>query len=214
MTHDRRGVSLSELRPGPCARTINVMRSDPRHYRRLLTLLSCLAALLFGGSVAAAQSDPLLDAANPMRWKADLLPEAGEELELPEYYSAADRARAYLNAGRYKRAIYELSAAEVDDQERAILLAEANWRLGRLDEAETVLAGAEESARGVLAARITVSRGNLKEGGRLLDEHLAAHPDSLSARLWRGRVAELAGDLEGAIASYRWFVDQKFLQEW
>ena len=190
------------------------MRSHPRQHRRPLTVSACLGVLLVCGSSAAAQSDPLLDSVSPRRWIADLLPETGAELELPEYYGAADRARAYLSAGRYKRAIYELSGAEVDDQERAILLAEANWRLGRLDEAETALAGVEASARGVLAARISLSRGDLAEAARLLDEQIAADPGLLSARLWRGRVAEQAGDLDAAIASYRWFVDQKFLQEW
>jgi hypothetical protein len=190
------------------------MQAESLQYPSRRSFAAFLVVLVLVATHAAAQSDPLLDSAGPRRWLADLLPEPGEELDLPEYYGPADRARAYLAAGRYKRAIYELSGADVEDQERAMLLAEANWRLGRLDEAEAVLAGVEEGARGLLAAQIALSRGDLAEAGRLLDQQIAHAPGLLSARLLRGRLAEQAGDLDTAIASYRWFVDQGYLQEW
>ena len=186
------------------------MRSDPRP----LHPVALLCFLLLSGSLAAAQTDPLLDSASPMRWKADLLPEAGAELDLPEYFGPADRARAYLSAGRYKRAIYELAAGEVDAAERGLLLAEANMRLGRYEEADAALSAAEGSEAGVLAGRIALARGDAAEAARLLDEVIAASPRSLDARLWRGRVAEEVGDLETSVEQYRWFVDERYLQSW
>src|SRR5690606_27101815 len=125
-----------------------------------------------------AASDPLLDSASPMRWRARLLPETGAELELPAYYGAADRARAYLDAGRYQRSIYELARVapeEIDPVERALLLAEASMRLGRFDEAAAALVDVDDPRAEVLAARVAAGSGDPAEAGRLLDGHLARH---------------------------------------
>src|SRR5690606_26097255 len=154
---------------------------------KLLIPLVCLMGAAMIADPAAA-SDPLLDSVSPMRWRARLLPEMGEELELPAYYGAADRARAYLDAGRYQRSIYELARVaeeEVDPVERALLLAEANLRLGRFDEAAAALADVEDQRAGVLSARIAAESGDPAEAARVLDAHLGRHPRSLAARLLR-----------------------------
>ena len=74
--------------PGGFCHTIGVMRSDLRP----LHAFAFFCFVLLTGSLAAAQTDPLLDSVSPVRWKADLLPEAGPELDLPEYFGPADRA--------------------------------------------------------------------------------------------------------------------------
>ena len=163
---------------------------------------------------ALAQDDPLLDSAAPMRWRAALLPEEGAELELPEYYGPLDRARAYVHAGRYKRAIHELTGKDAPDAEAGLVLAEANLRLGRYDEAAAAVDDPAEPAAVVMAARIEMERGQSAKAAQRLDAHLAHEPVSLHARLWRARIAEESGDLETAVAHYRWFVDQRYLQAW
>lgn len=187
--------------------TIRMMR------RRIACSLVCLACAITVASEADA-SDPLLEMVSPMRWRTELLPEAGEELDLPEYFGPADRARAYLHAGRYKRANYELSADETDPAERGLIAAEANLLLGRHVEASEALADLADPHAAVLFARIDLARGDFAGAARRLDEHLQQHPDSIDAHRWRAHVAEVEGDLEVAIAQYRWFADQRFLEAW
>ena len=125
-----------------------------------------LAMFLSAGQRALAQDDPLLDSAAPMRWRAALLPEEGAELELPEYYGPLDRARAYVHAGRYKRAIHELTGKDAPDAEAGLVLAEANLRLGRYDEAAAAVDDPAEPAAVVMAARIEMERGQPAKAAR------------------------------------------------
>ena len=178
-------------------------------------LMPALLMAVSAPVLAQPPNDPLLDSAAPMRWRAALVPEDGPELELPEYFSPLDRARAFVQAGRYKRAMHELvGKEEADEAEGALILAEASFRLGRYDEAAATLAGLAEPAAVVLAARIEAERGQQARAAQLLDERLAAEPRSLHARLLRARLAEESGDLQTAVEHYRWFVDQRYLQEW
>lgn len=182
--------------------------------RLAILLLFTPASVVCATAPVNAQDDPLLDLASPLRWRAQLMPEEAEALDLPEYYTPVDRARALLSAGRYKRAIYELSGAADAAEEGALVLAEANLKLGRFEEARAALSASKGPATEVLGARIELEAGNLDEAARRLDAHLNDHDADIQARLWRASIAEEAGDLQTALEHYRWFVEQRFLQVW
>src|SRR5690606_34203004 len=100
-----------------------------------------------GGGASAAAGGPELVL------EALLAPERAVAVEIPEYYGETDRAEAQLAAGAYRTVVLALADAEQRPRVKRIL-AEANWRLGRLDEAAKCLEGMDVEASVVLAARI------------------------------------------------------------
>ena len=190
---------LARLADGPAALFLSfAMRAVPF---ALLTL--ALAA-------PAANADPLLDSAAPMRWRADLMPEAGKPPATPAYFDVADTARAFLHAGQYKRALYALA-----DRDEPVLRAEILAKLGRFDEAAALLAGDDDPAARFALADLKFDAADFAAARALFEKNVAdAGNATLADRYWLGRACEAVGDLDAAKAAYGWFVEKRFLQAW
>lgn len=175
----------------------------------MATVISVPAEPLFAGGAGAGVG---VSAAGMIR-EGILAPEAAVRVEVPEYYGEADRAQAWLAAGAYRSVVLVLSEAEATPRVRRIL-AEANWRLGRLEIAADLLDGLEDEAATVLGARVELDEPDAKGAAARLDAFIEANPQALQARLLRGQIAEQLGDLKRAREAYGWFVDQGYLRKW
>jgi cellulose synthase operon protein C len=191
---------------------------------RLLALRPALLGLC--ALCVAAVSSPALghDFARhsvPGKWVEPVTPEDLPPLELPEYYTDLERARAQAFAGRYKLALATLGkvGADADVAEVAHVRATAQAALGRYDDALRTLSDAAVADKPnvqVLRATVLSDLGRTDESIALLNEHLKAHPDSIPGHYWLGAVLEKVGDLEAATAAYAWFLDdpQRLLDKW
>ena len=169
-----------------------------------LPLVTSLVAVAACSSWAGA--DPLLESAAPLRWTAELMPEAAPPPDVPAYYDALDTARAALEAGQPRRALYLLHDAEASP-EIAVIRAEALGRLGRFNEARAAVVGVD-GAR-FIAAKLLYDAGNFAAAR---DAFAANAGDAtLQDRYWLGKSHEALGDLDAAREVYKWFVENGFL---
>ena len=172
--------------------------------------LPVTVAVLLVATASPAIADPLLDQAAPMRWRAELMPETAEPPKTPAYFDAADTARAMLNAGQYKRALYALG-----DDAPPTLRAEILGKLGRFDEADALLLDRDDNASRFVAAKLSFDRGFFEVARELLRKNVADEANATPAdRYWLGRSEEACGDLDAAKSAYGWFVENRLLQAW
>ncbi len=155
----------------------------------------------------------------PGKWIERLVPEDLPALKFPEYFNDLDKARAQMQAGRYRLALVTLAEAkDVDPVEAALVRATSLATLGRIDAALEAMKNGKVAADPraiVLHAQILSGQGKVTESIALLRDLIKAHADSLAGHYELGRACELAGDLPGAIAAYGWFVDeQRLLDKW
>ncbi len=157
----------------------------------------------------------------PRRWIEPFIPEDLPPLEYPAYFNDIDKARAQIFAGRYKLGLQTLRGiedTETDPVDLALLRADALAAIGRKTDALEALASdavVEHPAVEVRRARILADMGQTHEAIRLLQAHLAKHPDSLEARYRLGEINERIGNLDAARTAYDWFVNaQGFLEKW
>ena len=171
---------------------------------------TALALVAVVALTSSARADPLLDSAAPMRWRADLMPEAGKPPATPEYFDVADTARAFLHAGQYKRALYALA-----ERDEPVLKAQILGKLGRYDEAEKLLAGDDDSAARFALADLKFDAADFAAARALFEKNVADSGNAtLADHYWLGRVCEAVGDVEAAKTAYGWFVEKRFLQAW
>ncbi len=182
------------------------------------SVLLCFAAL--GAIADSARAVDVAAKAVPQVWIEPLLPEKLPELKHPEYFEALDKARAQLDAGRYKLALATLHAAkDVDPLEAALVRGAALRALGRTDEALTTLSAdtvADAPRAQVLRAQVLADVGKAGEAVALLQAHLKDHPTSIDGHYHLGAVSESVGDVATATAAYEWFFEepQRFLDKW
>lgn len=189
-----------------------VMRKENGLKAALAGGLASAVVVLSPASAGAAGGGAGMAAAAALR-DAIMAPEAAMRVEVPAYYGELDRAEALLAAGAYRTVASALSDAERSRRVRRIL-AEANWRLGRLEAAAELLEGLDDEAATVLAARVEFDRPDFEGAAARLDAFIDENPRALRARLLRGQIAEQVGDLELAREAYGWFVDQGYLRKW
>ena len=157
----------------------------------------------------------------PGKWLDPVTPEDLPALELPEYYTELERARAQAFTGRYKLALATLGkvGADADAGEVAHVRGTAQAALGRHEAALRTLSDpaiADQPAIQVLRATVLADLGRTDDAITLFNDHLKAHPDSMAGHYWLGVVSEKVGDLDSAITAYGWFRDEPYrlLDKW
>src|SRR5207253_3670540 len=96
---------------------------------------------VLGGAVSSAYGYDFIKDSVPNRWIAPLVPEDLPDLKYPSYFNDVDKARAQVQAGRFRRALVTLSKAKnADPIEAAIVRATAQSTIGRTDQALATLA--------------------------------------------------------------------------
>ena len=161
------------------------------------------AALLTLAVVAPAAAH---DAAG--RAMARLLPEPQPEGEAPPaYYDAAEQAAWQLDAGRYRRALWDAPA------DATLVRAEALLALGDHDAAAELLGDREELASLLLLARVRADAGDPAAAADVYRRATELDATSLAARAGLGHALEAAGDVEGATDAYRWFEEDQTLRK-
>jgi tetratricopeptide (TPR) repeat protein len=196
-----------------------MLKAFPFASPRRLVFLGVLGALgVLGGAFAStARGYDFVKDSIPNRWIEPLVPEDLPDLKYPSYFNDVDKAKAQVQAGRYRKALVTLAKAKnADPVEAAILRATAQFVLGRTDQALESLKKAKDDPRAaILRARIFASLGKTDDATKVLKDLLKAHPDSIAGHFWLGQVAEQTGDLDAAKAAYAWFVDeQRLLDKW
>ncbi len=191
------------------------------HQAIIVGLVTAITITLLG-TPKIAKADPYSDNSVPGRWLTQLLPEATEEPEYPDYdaNNTIEKARIQMWAGQYRRALASLSGIEKPNPvDIAKIRAESRLALGRLDEAlDTVNtpAVADDPGIGVLKARILAAQAKYPEAITTLKDLIAKHPDSIPAHYYLGADLEANGDIAGAKSAYLWFVTDphNLVQEW
>lgn len=155
--------------------------------------------------------------------QAEILLSAGDETDAvkiadrllqdhPDLVSARMlRARTRLNAGRPEAAEEDLDAIAAPEASRADVVelkARVLSELKRYDEAEAALSALVESEPNnvealAYLADAKLNLGEATDADQLLDKATGLKPSSPGVLFVRGRSLELAGDLKGAISSYK-----------
>lgn len=181
-----------------------------------------LSALLFGSlfltlpARAADFSDDLI----PHRWINRFAPEDVAEPNYPDYNKNdnLEKAKAQLSAGQYRRALVTINRAKNPDPiAAAIIRGKALDAIGRKEKALQVLsdsAVAQDPAVQVLKAHVLGELGKYADAVTLLQTTVTAHPDSVAAHYELGVSQEKTGDIADAKATLKWFMDQRFVDQW
>lgn len=170
------------------------------------------------GTVARAQDDGLIS--QPDWWASQWLPETGDKLEIPAWMTGVEKARAEAWAGRYHQALFTLHTVKDADPIQAAIVQGRCWAgLAQRSQAITVLSNpkvASDPQVQTLKAQILIDDGRFKEAIALLQQHLATHEMSICGRYLLGKAYESSGDIENAIASYKWFIEKPhdLLDKW
>ena len=142
------------------------------------------------------------------------------KLQLPGYAEAYDRARAELNAGRYRAALSTIATIDNPDAKRvALLRADALQGLGESDAALGQLAGKPFSNDlDVLntLGKLAIENQQFAQLDAIAKTMLSIDTNSIQAHLMQGLALEHAGKYEEAQAAYHWFVEgqQAYLNKW
>lgn len=183
------------------------------HSRWLSALLGI--SFLLPASIALGQGP--LELVLPGREIRQMLPEELPELHYPLYYTELEKARDQAFRGRYNAALISLrKVTEGDAEQIAVVRATALRGLGRRADALPVLADpavAGKPAVEVLKARILAELGRQKDALAALQPVIKAHPKHLPARYLAAKLLEETGNLAEAMVGYRWFDEQKLLQQ-
>ncbi|MFT3789269.1 MAG: tetratricopeptide repeat protein [Tepidisphaeraceae bacterium] len=165
---------------------------------------SAIASLLVASSSLASP----LDRTFPRDVVQSFAPEKGEKLEHPSYFNAWEKARAELNHGRYRTALYASYAlpASTPAIEVSLLRGEALAVLGEVNPALSLLDPYKGDSRvDLLRGRILNDAGRSREAVGVLREAIANDPANFPARRELGRALEAVGDIPGAIDAYAFF---------
>lgn len=159
----------------------------------------------------------------PHKWVERMMPEDLPEQKYPAYFNALDKAKFQSFTGRYKLSLMTLRKHKDPKPEElpviALVRADSLSALGRWQQAMETLSDpaiAERPEIVVRKAKVLLESGKPAEAKALLEQALAAHPDSITGRYLLGVVCETLGDLEAAKKAYAWFVEepQDYLKKW
>ena len=166
----------------------------------------------------------LLKRTIPQVWVEQFLPEDLPPLDLPAYYTAAERARAEADAGRYKLALNDLYTARQEKKladPAAAALAEGTALLGlqRWDAAAAALSAeavADDPRVQVLRARVLADWGKPAEAVALLRTTVDRNSKDIPAHFYLAAFLDDVGKTDEAAKRYGWFIsdDQEFLSRW
>jgi predicted Zn-dependent protease len=194
----------------------------PNHFRGVLKPLALLSMLALA-VVARADPEDIVRDAIPQKWVEAFLPEALPPLQYPPYFNDLDKAEAQEFHGRYRQSLNTLGAANpktpAELARAARIRGQSLAALGRTDEALAVLsappADADPRAQ-LLHAQLLNDLYRSPEALAILQQHLAAHRDSMGGHYLLGLVNERLGDIPAAVKAYAWFVDppQNYLEKW
>jgi tetratricopeptide (TPR) repeat protein len=149
------------------------------------------------GSTSVAIAGPV-DVAGQVALR--LAPEPRPEtVRIPEYFDDIDVARLDLEAGRFRRVVWELPADAAP-----ALRAEALLALGNHDEARRLADDA------TLAGRVELDRLEYADAVELFEQAIERDPDAIAPRRYLGLALEGLGQTGAAIDAYRWFQEQGF----
>ncbi|MDB5297071.1 MAG: hypothetical protein JWO31_3054 [Phycisphaerales bacterium] len=185
--------------------------------------LAAAVALAVAGAAPALGHDFVRDAA-PVRWVDQAMTEDLPPLKFPAYFNDFDKAKAQVNAGRYKTALLTLRKIKEPKPDQLVTIALCKGRAlfvtGRTEDAVRTLqettkvpyeagevALATHPRVQLLRAEVLAETGRAADALAALHEHLAAYPDSWGGHYWAGEVCERLGDTDGAKAHYAFFTD-------
>jgi tetratricopeptide (TPR) repeat protein len=181
-----------------------------------------LLALLVAGMSPATLAGAYDDLTIPGRWLKPLVPEQGEQAQVPGYDqgSALDTAQDQYFSGEYRRALVTLNSIKKGKPRKiAVLRAQCQLELGRYADALATLgnpAVANEPAIQLLRARTIAAQGGYATAIGILQTLARTHPDLVAPHYYMGEYHERLGDFAAATADYDWFIDgpRNYLQDW
>lgn len=141
----------------------------------------------------------------PARVMESVIPEEMVELTYPAYFNDLDRARMQAFHGRYKLALQTL--LRVKDGDTSLVRATALAGCGRVDEAIAAAQSSTDPRARELLVQLLVDSGRPDDALSAARELVKTHPESVVGRMLLGSILESTGDIEGAKAAYRWFVE-------
>lgn len=159
----------------------------------------------------------------PHKWIERFVPEDLPEQKYPAYFNDFDKAKFQSATGRYKLSLITLRKYKAPRPEElpqlALVRADSLSALGRWQQAIETLSDpkvADLPEIKVRKARILADSGKRAEAKALLEQIIAAQPNSLDAHHTLGVVCESLGDLDTAKKAYGWFVEepQEYLLKW
>jgi len=189
-----------------------------RLWMRIFVAVMTFCVLAISTSLAGTYDDQTI----PGKWLKPLVPEQGDDLQLPDYdkNSSLDKAWDQCWAGQYRRALVTLESVKKGKALRiAMIRGECQLALGRYEDALATLgnpAVADEAKIQTLRARVMAAQGGYLAAIGILQHEIKGHPDLVAPRYYLGEYREKLGDVAGATAAFDWFVDgpRNYLQDW
>jgi tetratricopeptide (TPR) repeat protein len=190
-------------------------------FRRPVLFAAAVAAL---AGVAPAH-DFVRDSA-PMKWVEQAMTEDLPPLTFPGFYNDFDKAKAQVDAGRYKTALLTLRKIKNPKPEQLVTIALCKGRAlavtGQTNDALTTLNDAtvvklpgdkdgplkDHPQVQLLRVEVLAETGRFTEALAAANEHLAAHPQSWGGHYWAGEVLERLGDTDAAKKHYDFFASR------